>query len=61
MLSKWSKEQKRQVIEYYFEHGKSDIKTSRKLGFPVTTILMDLVKQVIRWKRKYKIHSDLLS
>ena len=54
--SKWTKEQKQQAIEYYFNHGESVTKACRKLGFPTTSTLKLWVMQDERWKSKHKTH-----
>lgn len=54
--SKWSEDQKREAIEYYFSHGENVTKTCRKLDFPTTSTLTDQVRQDKRWKSKHKTH-----
>lgn len=44
---KYSKEQRKQAVEYYLEHGRSASRTIRALGFPGRTVLRDWLKEDI--------------
>ena len=54
--SKWTKDQRNEVVEYYFNHGECVSKTCRKFGYPSSSTLKLWIKKDSRWKRKHQIH-----
>ena len=54
--SKWTKEQRNIVVEYYFNHGECIRKTCRKFGYPSFSTLNLWIKKDVRRKRKHQIH-----
>ena len=52
--SKWTDEEKKIVIDYYFNHGENAAITSRKFGYPSYSLLKLWVKEDKRWKLKRK-------
>lgn len=52
--SKWTDEEKKIVIDYYFNHGENAAITSRKFGYPSYSLLKLWVKEDKRWKLKHK-------
>ena len=56
--SKWSKDEIKIAVDYYFEHGESASKTVRKLGYPARTTLRSWVYEDQRWKQKHQVHKQ---
>lgn len=50
--SKWSKEEKEKVVDYYFKHGESAAKAIKEFGYPKRTTLMSWVKKDKRFKKQ---------
>jgi transposase-like protein len=45
--AKYSKEQRKQVVEYYLQHGQSITRTIRALGYPGKTILSEWLRRCL--------------
>lgn len=52
---KWSADEIKKVVDFYFEHGKSITSTVRKFGYPSVSSLKNRVKNDERYEKKNRI------
>ena len=52
--NKWTEEQRKAALDYYFEHGENAGRACRKLGYPPRSMLRIWIREDPRFKKKGK-------